>query len=662
MAGLLQRRNGASAAANPTRLDLSPLLKRAAVVGRERIALVTFVAGRRYRSLCLNHIRHLRRAGISNYVLVALDAFSLRRLQADAEPVLDATQLVNGIPEAGADRFGSRAFFAINGARYRALLAMLQAGISLFQLDLDVVVLRDPSEWLARHMAGNEVGRGVDMLLQSDARDGMTGLELDPDLIERRLGLRGAYNWTYVNGGTFFCRATPTTIALFRRVWERLSSSESPPNEQDLLNSELAAARGQLSWDLLPPASFPNGFVYFVRPIAGMQPVLVHANWIDGVEQKVYHLREAGLWALGNDAGYNKNDERLLSVGDGTDSGPGGHLGFAAHRRTLRDALAIAQALNRTLILPQLPISRTSSSRVRTLAHFFDYAGFARAFPQHRAHGPRLADAIEGASKVHIEVGRNDAPPPESQYATIRVPPPAMRTDGLNDVGLRKYLAPYSDARVLHLWTSYRRFSGRFATALIKSDFAARTQQGLRAAPRLQFLVQHVHRSIRRANLEPFDCIDAAVDEEYDSSLMGAKLDRSRAGSSMQTRLRAAADVLNSTRMLVVNDGDDHARRGLRVEATAILGDRVLWVNDHVPPWYSADFDTPLESGTHAHSVVEMMLCARARHFIGSLASPSTHAVCRLRSSSKGSGSRNGRTTACRDALGRTLPAKWAFF
>ena len=116
-------------------LDLGPLYERALPLAGARVAMVTFVAGRRYLALCRNHVQHLRRAGVTNYVLVVLDAASLQWARAEAEPTVDATRLVNGLPADGADKFGSSAFFAVNGARYRALLAMLQAGISLFVLD-----------------------------------------------------------------------------------------------------------------------------------------------------------------------------------------------------------------------------------------------------------------------------------------------------------------------------------------------------------------------------------------------------------------------------------------------------------------------------------------------------------------------------------------------
>ena len=115
------------------------------------------------------------------------------------------------------------------------------------------------------------------------------------------------------------------------------------------------------------------------------------------------------------------------------------------------------------------------------------------------------------------------------------------------------------------------------------------------------------------------------------------------------------------TRVLVVSDaGDDSAE--LRKASDELLGQRALWMDDHVPPWYATDIDTPLERTTHARSMVELRVCARARRFVGNLAAPSTHAICNMRGTSKGGGRAGRAPTGCEDALGRTLPARWAFF
>lgn len=647
-------------------LDLSLLRERASKIGAWRAVMITFVAGVRYRDLCLNHLNHLHRAQVRNHVLVALDVSSLQWLQGSGEPVVDATQLVTGIPIGGSDAFGSAAFFAINGARYRAMLAMLEEGLSVFVLDLDVVVRRNPMPWLAKF-----ISTGFELLVQSDARDGIHALEFDPDLVQRRLGLRGAYNWTYVNGGTFFCASSPSTIGLFRRIWSRLSASTVPPNEQDVLNSELAAAgtSGALKWTILPPESFPNGFVYFVRPVPGVEEaLLVHANWINGVEEKIYHLREAGLWTPGRDA---QQRTRLLSVGDGVDHGSAGCQGFAAHHLALRDAVAVACLLNRTLVIPRLPISRKCERGVvsRSLSHFYDYRRFADALPQHQERGPSAwpPQHLENqATRIHLDVGRHDPPPAGQGYQTVRAVR-AAGVAGLSDTALREKLQPWANAPILHLWTAYRRVAGRITKGGERSGLVARAGHALRAAPRLQGLAQHLHRSMRK-QVGTFDCVNiAAADREYASTC--TSLAQQGVHVTTQQVIVTAANALNrsgSSRPVLVVIGDANAteEQELRRHVAHALGRRrAVWMDDYVPRWYLTDVDTPGETHTFARSVVELKLCSRAKRFMGNCAASSTRVICEARALLGHNkppllDGKHGDSDTCADVFGRTVSRK----
>ena len=123
--------------------------------------------------------------------------------------------------------------------------------------------------------------------------------------------------------------------------------------------------------------------------------------------------------------------------------------------------------------------------------------------------------------------------------------------------------------------------------------------------------------------------------------------------------LRMASHTLNASRVLIINDADSAARQNLRRESAAILGARAAFTDDFVPLWYATDFDTPSEHATHALAAIELRLCAKARHFMGSLAAPSTHAVCHLRGARSAGMSKRG---SCDDAFGRSLPARSALF
>ena len=640
-----------SAHRSPPTMNLEPLRRRAGV---EKLALVAFVAGTRYRDLLRNFLLHLHRAAVHNYALVSLDTASTKHLEQAGEPVVDASALVQ-LSVDGSDEFGSAAFFAVNGARYGALLSMLEAGYSLFVLDLDVAVLQDPLQWVrtlssAASLDQKEAAASHDLLIQSDARDGVSALEHDPDLVTRRLGMKGRAGWAYANGGVFFCRATTSTVALFRGLWAELSAARTPPNEQDMLNRALATAT-DMRWALLPAGLFPNGFVFFYRSvIAPGGPVLVHANWVNGVAEKIYHLREGGLWALPPPP--ELADRRFLSYGDGIDHGSGGIASICAHRRALRDALAIARALGRTLIVPQLPLlPGKSAPKSQVLSHFFDYSAFARQFPEHATRGQivqgRPTDA-QTTVRVHLDVMRGDDPPRGSGFQTISTVANNRGSQaGGTDRDIRRWLEPYREARVLHLWTPYRRFSGRLAKPADQKDFAARVHHGLQLAPRLAMLARSVFRSLRKA-VGRYDCIDISTSREFSAGLDGATT-----FPAAEALVRSAAKILADSKrnVLVVSDGpEDPFGSGVVMRH---LGDRAVRMDDYVPRWLVTDYDTPGTNRTSARALVALYACAKAERFVGNVAAPSTHAVCHQRHASRKS-NRSGRT-GCEDALGRLV-------
>ena len=648
------RSSGGTGAADPNStagLDLAPLAR---LAGPGRTVIAAFVAGALYQPMCRNYLAHMRQAGVQRHILIALDGVTAQWLLSEGASVMDASQVVK-LPQGGSDEFGSAAFFAINGARYRVLQAVLEAGISIFVLDLDVVVLRDPLEWLEQE--GKALAANRELLLQSDARDGTTQTESDPDLLERRLGLVSRGNWTYVNGGVFFCRASSRSAALFRKIWSVLSAAATPPNEQDVLNRELAVTNS-LAWGVLPPSEFPNGFVYFTRPLPGLHsPVLVHANWVAGVEEKVYRLREAGMWSVGPEAPAAPQ-ERFLSIGDGIDHGHEGAMGFAAHRRALRDALAIAAALNRTLILPRFPLFSGGDGgeherRSTTVAHFVDYAALTRQFPKVSANRP--LESLGPTTRVHIDIGRGDEPPAKDRYAVIR-----RRPSGLTSAKLRHHLAPFSSAQVLHLHAAYRRHRPPSDPTL-----KARFSRGLQLSPRLQNLAQLARRKLRRSRGR-FDCVDGSNSSEFGASLHSpSEAKRGTPATISSTELvRAAADTLAEERrsVLVINVDSPAAQAAAR-----LLAGRVVRLEELVPPWYMADFDSVGSSATPAREAVELQVCAHAERFIGNLAAPSTNEVCFLRSTELQLQSRGTqgpkrslllwKSGWCEDAFARQLPS-----
>ena len=152
---------------------------------------------------------------------------------------------------------------------------------------------------------------------------------------------------------------------LFEDAWSLVSQDLGTLNEQDCLNRLLIAS--QLRWAPLPPALFPNGYVYFRRPLppsaqAHGGPVLIHANWINGIVAKRYLLREARVW-LADEGRAGAATPAAVPRPNGSASGggdggrylayvvPAGGRSLVEQMAALRGALALSRIANRSLIL-----------------------------------------------------------------------------------------------------------------------------------------------------------------------------------------------------------------------------------------------------------------------------------------------------------------------
>ncbi len=330
-----------------------------------------------YDPLCKNFVAHLRRLHLKNYLLITFNASYHRTLTGRGEePYL---HVLKALSSEGSDVFASKDFFMINAARYTVLVRLLRGGLNVFAMDLDVVLLHNPFPHVRNEPC--------ELLLQSDARDAITLVETSPFLLRDRLHLTNASNVTYVNGGVFFARGSHAVARLFEDTWALTSQKLGELNEQDCLNRMLLAST--LVWAPLPPRLFPNGFVYFRRPIGAALsdpgPVLVHCNWITSIAAKRYLLREAQLWAAADDdlagaatvpmprfsaRGPSPRDGGIV-VADAASVARGRpfstasarylayDVGAAASQRTLGAqvraflvALTLAHITNRTLVLP----------------------------------------------------------------------------------------------------------------------------------------------------------------------------------------------------------------------------------------------------------------------------------------------------------------------
>eukprot|EP00966_Prymnesium_polylepis_P288745 6669390-Prymnesium_polylepis.1 len=235
-----------------------------------------------------------------------------------------------------------------------------------------------------------------------------------------------------------------------------------------------------LRWAPLPPALFPNGFVFFRRPLEPSQrptrgPMLLHCNWINSIAAKRFLLREVRLW----DAAWLVARPRAAAAASlrmplaGTEGVPAaartsaptvtagavatsrylwysadehGSAGstLGAQMEALRVAMALARFSNRTLILRRfevLPLTRRgdgggmSAAGAASLASksgkptLFDALAFStRLLTFYFEYGPFARHFPSHSESSLLDARWPDGPPPPHDNPATSADALAWRT------------------------------------------------------------------------------------------------------------------------------------------------------------------------------------------------------------------------------------------
>lgn len=221
---------------------------------------------------------NIKRAGIKNYLVVALDDAIFDFCKSNEVPVYkrDPDDVVDSIGKTGGNH-------KVSGLKFRILREFLQLGYSVLLSDVDIVYLQNPFDYLHRDS---------DVESMTDGHDNMTAYGYNDVFDEPAMGwARFAHTmriWVY-NSGFFYIRPTIPSIELLDRVADRLSRE---PNswDQAVFNEELFypshpgyvglhASKRTLDYYL-----FMNSKVLFktVRNdpnLKKLKPVIVHVNY-----------------------------------------------------------------------------------------------------------------------------------------------------------------------------------------------------------------------------------------------------------------------------------------------------------------------------------------------------------------------------------------------
>lgn len=220
---------------------------------------------------------NIKRVGISNYLVVALDDEISKFCETNQVPFYKRD------PDDGIDTIGKQGGnHAVSGLKFRILREFLQLGYGVLLSDVDIVYLQNPFDHLYRDS---------DVESMSDGHNNMTAYGYNDVFDEPAMGwARYAHTmriWVY-NSGFFYIRPTIPSIELLDRVAARLLKEKAW--DQVVFNEELFHP-SYPGYDGLHAAKrtmdiylFMNSRVLFktVRNNANLsklKPVIIHLNY-----------------------------------------------------------------------------------------------------------------------------------------------------------------------------------------------------------------------------------------------------------------------------------------------------------------------------------------------------------------------------------------------
>ncbi|KAL5704812.1 Arabinosyltransferase rra3 [Ranunculus cassubicifolius] len=252
---------------------LAKILEKVAV----RKELIVGLANANVKEMLEVWSSNIKRAGITNYLVVALDDEIENFCKSNGVPVYkrDRDENVDSIARTGGNH-------AVSGLKFRVLREFLQLGYSVLLSDVDIVYLQNPFD---------HIFRDSDVESMSDGHNNMTAYGYNDVFDEPSMGWsRYAHTmriWVF-NSGFFYIRPTIPSIELLDRVADRLSKENAW--DQAVFNEELFYP-SHPGYDGLHASKrtmdfykFMNSKVLFktVRKdakLSKLMPVIVHVNY-----------------------------------------------------------------------------------------------------------------------------------------------------------------------------------------------------------------------------------------------------------------------------------------------------------------------------------------------------------------------------------------------
>ena len=251
-----------------------------------------------------------------NFMVVALDKETYDVLHYQGFPVaLIKTEVIPQYRRQTVSNYGDHDFNVLVKLKLVLFHKILSLGVSCLFFDSDIILFKDP-------FSGFPQPEDYDFVAQRDE---------------------------HICTGFMYFRPTPNSFTLLKTSLAAMAGREM--NDQDAIQEIVMQNRiSGLKWHYLDDATYSKGSIYFNAhqfPWVPTSPsqIMAHNNYVIGHVNKMYRLRELGLYAFDVNQEYSDPDAMYITLEEYTDR---------PEDQTLVMLVRIANALNRHLVVPQM--------------------------------------------------------------------------------------------------------------------------------------------------------------------------------------------------------------------------------------------------------------------------------------------------------------------
>jgi hypothetical protein len=245
------------------------------------LALITVNFG--YLDLAKNWLCHVQKFGFQNFIFLAEDISSYDELSKLGASVIISHDAP--LKKAGSE-YGSKEFQETMTFRTNFIFKALYYGINVLTSDADSIWTDDPFKY---------ADKDADLQGQQHKLEKLSG-----GLIYIKSTDRGKAFWKQI----LACQEENMKFINSHKIG---TYEPSKYTEQACINdiSALLKTQGKMKVFLWKNNLFPDGKAFFENQLPhkqGVWPVIIHNNWIVGIDKKIQRFKDWGLWGLDQDS------------------------------------------------------------------------------------------------------------------------------------------------------------------------------------------------------------------------------------------------------------------------------------------------------------------------------------------------------------------------